>query len=29
VDVDALLAEIEHRFLAVLGETSQSMALIA
>jgi nanoRNase/pAp phosphatase (c-di-AMP/oligoRNAs hydrolase) len=29
IDMDALLAEIEHRFLAVLGETSEGMVLIA
>jgi nanoRNase/pAp phosphatase (c-di-AMP/oligoRNAs hydrolase) len=29
IDIGALLAEIEHRFLAVLGETGEGMALIA
>jgi nanoRNase/pAp phosphatase (c-di-AMP/oligoRNAs hydrolase) len=29
VDMDALLAEIEHRFLAILGETGEGMALVA
>lgn len=29
IEMDALLGEIEHRFLAVLGETGEGMALIA
>jgi nanoRNase/pAp phosphatase (c-di-AMP/oligoRNAs hydrolase) len=29
IDMDALLAEIEHRFLTALGETGEGMALIA
>jgi nanoRNase/pAp phosphatase (c-di-AMP/oligoRNAs hydrolase) len=28
IDIDALLVELQHRFLAVLGETSEGMALI-
>jgi hypothetical protein len=29
IDMDTLLAEIEHRFLTLLGETGEGMALIA